>query len=173
MDVNHLPPEIWNLVFHFLDPTSLRKGASLVCKDWLLNIRNDPRLSSEFLTTSYLAYKDVNSIFVSFPTLHTIQFQTTSYKHKNFQKIDFDCAAKLKEVILEVEADSDESEDIFSPSPEKPKRTNMEEEYDILEPIKDMLNVKQIMFNTKEELSLNLKNILALLLITNSLFMII
>lgn len=161
MDANHLPPEIWNLVYHFLDPTSLRKGASLVCKDWLFNIRNDPHLSSEFFSTSYLAYKDVNSIFVSFPILHTIQFQTTSYKHKNFQKIDLDSATKLKEVILEVEADSDENEDIFYPSPEKPKRTKMEEEYEILEPIKDMLNVKQIMFNPKEELSLSLKNIWA------------
>ena len=118
MKIN-IPPEVWSTVFRFLDITTLRKGVSLVCKDWLHIIRNDPHLSSEFLTTAYLSYKDINSLLQSFPILHTIQFRTTSYKHENFGRIDFESAANLKKVILVIGTFSDDKEDIFTPPTEK------------------------------------------------------
>ena len=168
MKIN-IPPEVWSTVFRFLDITSLRKGASLVCKDWLQIIRNDPHLSSEFLTTAYLSYKDINSLLQSFPILHTIQFRTTSYKHKNFGRIDFESAANLKKVILVIGTFSNDKEDIFTPPTEKscPKKRKTEID-NILEPIENMLNVKQIVFNPKEKLSVSVENIRALELLTYS-----
>ena len=142
---------------------ALLKGASLVCKDWLQIIRNDPHLSSEFLTTAYLGYKDINSLLQSFPILHTIQFRTTSYKHKNFGRIDFESAANLKKVILVIGTFSDDKEDIFTPPTEKscPKKRKTSID-NILEPIENILNVKQIVFNPKEKLSVSVENIRAL-----------
>ena len=143
----------------------------LVCKDWLQIIRYDPHLSGEFLTTAYLSYKDINSLLESFPILHTIQFRTTSYKHKNFGKIDFESAFNLKKVILVIGTFSDDKEDIFTPPTEKscPKKRKTSQE-NILEPIKNMLNVKQIVFNPKESLSVSVENIQALELQTYSYF---
>ena len=42
-----LPSEVWNIIFRKLDSNTLRKVASLVCKQWFYIIRNDLILSND------------------------------------------------------------------------------------------------------------------------------
>ena len=42
-----LPSEVWTIIFRKLDATTLRKVASLVCKQWFYIIRNDLILSND------------------------------------------------------------------------------------------------------------------------------
>ena len=70
-----LPREIWTLIFRNLDVCTLRKKASLVCKEWLNLIRYDSILSGNLIITTDKGAKDINRLLQSFPMLEGIVFK--------------------------------------------------------------------------------------------------
>ena len=57
------PPELWLMIFGYLDWKTLQKKATLVCNSWLEMIRKCPKLSGEVsLRSDKIKKKDIVAI---------------------------------------------------------------------------------------------------------------
>ena len=133
---------------------TLHEGASLVCKEWLCIIRNDPRLSSYFSTSKTLNFNEISGILLSFPVLKSIGFKTD--KSQDFEledllsKVDFNSSPYLEEVILKGNLlKGGFAKEIFNQNGEN---------FGSL----DWFNIEEIVFNPKENHSLDYGNIHAI-----------
>jgi hypothetical protein len=96
-----LPREIWTLIFRNLDDCTLRKKASLVCKEWLNLIRYDSILSGNLIITTDKGAKDINKFLQSFPMLEAIVFKIPQATLEFMEDLNFDCCPGLKVVSVQ------------------------------------------------------------------------
>merc|ERR1719270_1254996 len=100
-----LPREVWTLIFRKLDKRTLRKVASLVCKEWLDIIRFDWIMSGNLTISTPRSFRDIDKILQTYPMLKTLKFKIaetdTNDSIETLKGLEFDSCPYLEMVTVQ------------------------------------------------------------------------
>ena len=78
-----LPTEVWILAWSFLDFNTVQNKCTLVCKEWLIKIRNSTRLSGEMLLRlENRNVKDINDALSRWPKLKVLHLSDCNCNYR-------------------------------------------------------------------------------------------
>jgi len=165
-----LPPEVWSKILRMLDPLTLRRSASLVCKDWLDLIRNDSKMSGAICTSYTLCgtgckdswnIEEVKSFLDSFPMLKILQIPICDFEQDIFERFKeiIRKNASLEKLVLTLYEVPDKKSQIWKPVlDDEPCQKKKKASFDISK-LMEFITPWKFLFHPKGNFAFNVHNI--------------